>query len=89
MGLHYQRDALVCRVRVCLDRLPEEIVDGYTSVLEPHSLQELGFVWAGPPEPRAPYYYRVQYDDLLIEYDCTQNDANHTHSVLRNPRSSP
>ena len=81
-----QRDALVRLVRVYLDHLPEEIVDGYTSLLEPDSLQELVFAWAGPPEPRAPHYYRVQSDDLLIEYDCTQNDANHTHSVLRNPR---
>ena len=37
-------------------------------------------------ELRSPHYYRVQSEDLLIEYDCTQNDANHTHSVLRNPR---
>ena len=81
-----QRDTLVRLVRVYLDHLPEEIVDGYTSLLEPDSLQELFFAWAGPPEPRAPHYYRVQSDDLLIEYDCTQNNANHTHSVLRNPR---
>jgi hypothetical protein len=27
----------------------------------------------------------VQSPDLLIEYDCTQNDANHTHSVWRDP----
>ncbi len=81
-----QRDALVRLVRVYLDHLPEEIVDGYTPLLEPDSLQELVFAWAGPPELRAPHYYRVQSDDLLIEYDCTQNDANHTHSVLRNPR---
>ena len=73
-------------MRVYLDHLPEEIMDGYTSLLEPHSLQELVFAWADPPESRAPHYYRVQSDDFLIEYDCTQNDANHTHSELRNPR---
>ena len=73
-------------VRVYLDRLPEEIVDGYASLLGPHSLQELVFAWADPPEPRAPHYYRVQSDDFLIEYDCTQNDASHIHSELRNPR---
>ena len=37
-------------VRVYLDRLPEEIVDGYTYLLEPYSLQELVFAWADPPE---------------------------------------
>ena len=81
-----QRDALVRLVRAYLDHLPDEIVDGYTSLLEPDSLHALVFAWAGSPEPQAPHYYRVQSDDLLIEYDCTQNDANHTHSVIRNPR---
>ena len=85
-GYAAQRDALVRLVRAYLDHLPDEIVDGYTALLEPDSLQALVFAWAGSPEPRAPHYYRVQSDDLLIEYDCTQNDANHTHSVIRNPR---
>jgi len=30
--------------------------------------------------------YRVQGDDLLIEYDTT-DDGNHAHTVLRRPRS--
>ena len=32
-------------VRVYLNHPPEEIVDGYTSLLEPDSLQELVFAW--------------------------------------------
>jgi len=32
------------------------------------------------------HYYRVQGDDLLIEYD-TMDDGNHQHTVLRRPRS--
>jgi hypothetical protein len=30
-----------------------------------------------------PHYYRVQGPTFLIEYDCTQDDANHTHAVWR------
>ena len=86
MGPEYQRDALVRLVRVYLDHLPEEIVESCTSLLEPHSLHELVLAWGSPPESRAPHYYRVQSDDFRIEYDCTQNDANHTHGELRNPR---
>ena len=41
-------------VWIYLDNLPEEIMDGYTSLLEPPSLQELVFAWAEPPEPQAP-----------------------------------
>jgi hypothetical protein len=36
-------------------------------------------------EPGAPHYYRIQGERLLIEYDCTQDEANHTHSVWRDP----
>ena len=47
---------------------------------------ELHFAWEGPRTPGARHYYRVQGDDLLIEYDTTA-DGNHAHTVLRRPRS--
>ena len=47
---------------------------------------ELHFAWEGPLTPGARHYYRVQGDDLLIEYDTTA-DGNHAHTVLRRPRS--
>ena len=48
---------------------------------------ELHFAWEGPLTPGGRHYYRVQGDDLLIEYDSTQDDGNHAHAVLRRPRS--
>jgi hypothetical protein len=48
---------------------------------------ELYFAWEGPTTPGQRHYYRVQGDDLLIEYDNTADDANHAHTVLRRPRS--
>jgi hypothetical protein len=48
---------------------------------------ELHFAWEGSASPGAPHYYRVQGEDLLIEYDNTQDDSNHAHTVLRRPRS--
>lgn len=41
------------------------------------------FGWAGGKERGEPHYYRVQGKSFLIEYDNTQNDANHVHSVFR------
>jgi hypothetical protein len=41
------------------------------------------FAWAGSIESGAPHYYRVQGPSFLIEYDNTQNNANHVHSVWR------
>ena len=42
-------------------------------------------VWAGSGERGEPHYYRVQGPTFLIEYDNTQNDANHIHAVWRDP----
>jgi len=41
------------------------------------------FAWAGVVDKGGPHYYRVQAPTFLIEYDNTQNNANHIHSVWR------
>ncbi|GIT38720.1 MAG: hypothetical protein Ct9H300mP7_6410 [Verrucomicrobiota bacterium] len=41
------------------------------------------FAWAGSLESGKGHYYRIQAPDLLIEYDNTQNGANHVHCVVR------
>jgi hypothetical protein len=41
------------------------------------------FAWAGGLESGQKHYYRVHGPTLLIEYDNTQNDANHIHTVYR------
>jgi hypothetical protein len=43
----------------------------------------LYFAWAGVEERGGPHYYRIQAPTFLIEYDNTQNEANHVHSVWR------
>ena len=43
----------------------------------------LYFAWAGSEQPGGPHYYRIQSPAFLIEYDDTQNNANHIHSVWR------
>jgi hypothetical protein len=51
------------------------------------ALNAVFLAWAGPLEPGAPHYYRLQGPRLLIEWDNTQRDANHAHSVWRDPQS--
>lgn len=41
------------------------------------------FAWAGPTERKRPHYYRIQGPKFLIEYDSSQNDGNHIHTVWR------
>ena len=46
-------------------------------------VDKVGFGWAGGFERGQPHYYRIQGPTFLIEYDNTQNNANHVHSVWR------
>ncbi len=41
------------------------------------------FAWAGESERGKKHYFRVQGPTFLIEFDNTQNDGNHVHSVWR------
>jgi len=50
---------------------------------EPKLVEALHFAWAGGLERGEPHYYRVQGGNFVLEYDNTQNDANHVHSVWR------
>ena len=47
------------------------------------SFDAIRFAWAGDTERGRRHYYRVQGARLLIEYDASQNDGNHIHSVWR------
>ena len=80
-----QRGAFVRIIGSYLSHLSEAVVSQYASLLDPEQLGGAAFAWAGSEDRGAPHYYRVQSERLLIEYDCTQNSANHTHSVWRDP----
>ena len=51
--------------------------------LDRAGFDKVRFAWAGGIEPGQPHYYRVHGPTLLIEYDDTQNNANHIHTVFR------
>lgn len=51
--------------------------------IERAGIENLSFAWAGSLQPGAGHYYRIQGPMLLIEYDNTQNNANHVHTVVR------
>ncbi len=46
-------------------------------------LDKIVFAWMGGLTAGSGNYYRVQGESFLIEYDNTQNNANHVHSVWR------
>ena len=45
--------------------------------------ERLHFAWAGAHQPSEPHYYRIHGPTVLVEYDNSQGNANHIHSVWR------
>jgi hypothetical protein len=45
--------------------------------------RNIQFAWSGGINTDDPHYYRVQSAFFLIEFDDTQDGANHIHSVWR------
>lgn len=43
----------------------------------------LVFAWMGPVKRGGRHYYRIQGESFVIEYDNTQEDGNHIHTVWR------
>jgi Protein of unknown function (DUF3500) len=74
----------LCRrlVDVYLDRLAPTLAEQERQQLR---LDEVCFAWEGGLRAGEGHYYRLQAPGLLIEYDNTQRDANHAHTVLRRP----
>lgn len=70
-----------------LDAYVKNYVFGFSSKLmekiKKAGIENLHFAWAGSLKPGVGHYYRIQGPMLLIEYDNTQNNANHVHTVVR------
>ena len=64
-----------------------EMADEELRRLREAGLERVHFAWAGPLAPGQAHYYRLHGPTLLIEYDNTQNDANHIHSVWHDPQN--
>ena len=51
--------------------------------IEKSGWSKVKFAWMGSLEKFEGHYYRIQGPTFLIEYDNTQNHANHIHTVWR------
>ena len=78
-----QKELLNSIIVLYAERLrPELAADDLGKILKA-GVDKIGFAWAGGLERGEPHYYRIQGPTFLIEYDNTQNNANHVHSVWR------
>ena len=78
-----QRKALLLLIREYTHNMQPDIADAVWQRIEATGVDSIYFAWAGSLEKGQGHYYRVHGPTLLIEYDNTQNGANHVHSVWR------
>lgn len=78
-----QQKLLLQLIHEYLATMPAELARQRLEQLQCEELGEIRFGWAGATEAGKGHYYRIQGNSFLIEYDNTQNRANHIHCVWR------
>ena len=78
-----QQTQLRTLVEVYAGRLRPEIADQEIQRIADRGWNQVHFAWAGGLERGDAHYYRIHSPAFVIEYDNTQNGANHIHTVWR------
>ena len=78
-----QRDMLMAVIDSYAGLMAADIAAERMAKIKTAGLEMISFAWAGPVERGERHYYRVQGPTFLIEFDNTQGNGNHVHSVWR------
>lgn len=71
-------------VEIYVHRYTKLFADDMIREITAAGLNNLRFLWAGGRQNDGkPYYYRIQGPTIIIEFDNTQGNANHIHTVVR------
>ncbi len=79
-----QQSLVIQIIDLVFSNVTPDIAEAQMEVLQDAGgMDALYFAWAGSLEVGERHYYRVHGPTMLVEYDNTQNDANHIHFVWR------
>lgn len=78
----HQRELLQNLLEEYANNVPAELAEARLAEVRTAG-NNLYFAWAGGEAAREPHYYRIQAPKFLVEFDDTQDNANHIHSVWR------
>jgi hypothetical protein len=82
-----QRGGVMRILELYAGTLREEIAAPALARVREAGIEALHFAWAGSLARGRPHYFRVHGPTALIEYDNTQDGANHVHSVWIDPHT--
>jgi hypothetical protein len=78
-----QKQMLFAVIEEYVTRAHPDVAEKKMQEIKAVDAGQIYFAWAGSLEPKQGHYYRVQGPEFLLEYDNTQNNANHVHAVWR------
>jgi hypothetical protein len=79
-----QRNLLKQLLGEYLKNMPADVRTEREARIESAGFDKIRLAWWGSLERNARHAYRLQGPTFLVEYNNTQNDANHVHTVWRN-----
>lgn len=78
-----QQPMLFAIINEYINTMPKDLAQQRRKALQKEDLNDIHFGWAGAVEMGKPHYYRIQGKTFLVEFDNSQNNANHVHTVWR------
>ena len=78
-----RRSLLERLIRHYVERMRPDVAEAAWDRIVNAGLGDATFAWAGSDAPGRGHYYAVRGPTFVIEYDNTQNGANHIHAVWR------
>jgi hypothetical protein len=66
-----------------LSVMPAQVVKDRLKAIEKAGMDNIRMGWWGESEVNKRHHYVIQGPTFIIEYNNTQNDANHVHSIWR------
>jgi len=78
-----QQGMLLAIIEEYANAQPPDLARARLEKIRAAGLDGIKFAWMGGMERGQGHYYRIQGSTFLIEYDNTQNNANHIHAVWR------
>lgn len=79
-----QRQMLKALIEAYTADMPDDVARAWMTEIEDAGADKIAFAWQGPGDRNQPHAYKVQGPTFLIEFNNTQNNANHVHAVWRN-----
>ena len=78
-----QQQALMRLIEVYANNMEADLAAARMARIKAAGFDKIRFAWAGETEKGKKHYYMIQGPSFLVEYDNTQNNGNHIHSVWR------